>query len=278
MILGVDHIALSCPTIDAGLDALAPLGFKPVFVHRDLGNHEEKRPFLRNFDAGHGLAYCRGTSGIAVELTRHAAHDKDTPSPYQVLFDGQPPNAAPCDADTRFGDNDAWDAVADVTSVEAGAWPGIGARFWHAVSAPGSDGIAIRCVMLPVSDLAVSEPFWVAGLGCRQGERGRTPGGHAWSCVSFRSVVPAWCLDVLLVEIPLSRGVPHLDDAGFPCLALLTNRLQADKESVRVAGAGSIGNDFPMEVNGKSLAVCMLRGPCSELIELIQPPAKKGTC
>jgi hypothetical protein len=82
--------------------------------------------------------------------------------------------------------------------------------------------------------------------------------------------VPAWCLDLVLVEMEFARPLPLIDDAGFPCLALISRRLASDKEAVLDLGAREACDEFNLEVGGRVLNILIMRGPDNELIELIE--------
>ncbi len=88
MILGVDHVALSCDDLRRAAQNLEREGFRLKFVEERLPNAEAKKPFLREYRPDHGLAYCQGRAGVAVELTRHGRPLTNGPGFYRVRFDG----------------------------------------------------------------------------------------------------------------------------------------------------------------------------------------------
>jgi hypothetical protein len=119
-----------------------------------------------------------------------------------------------------------------------------------------------------VGDLGEARRFWVEGLGAADRavrEEGR------WLCVGYRGPVPAWCLDLFLVEGRGPGADAYLDDAGFSCVALLSNRLDDDLRRAVAAGGRAVGDPFELTVNRRALRIALLRGPAGELVELIQP-------
>ena len=64
--------------------------------------------------------------------------------------------------------------------------------------------------------------------------------------------------------------MPHLDDAGFPCLALISNRVAEDQNNAIEMGGRDASEKFALEIGGKMLEIVVLRGPDNELVELIE--------
>ncbi len=61
-----------------------------------------------------------------------------------------------------------------------------------------------------------------------------------------------------------------LDDAGFPCIALLTTDLESDARRLHIEETRFVTDDFRLTVNNKRLKICFACGPSGELIELVQ--------
>ena len=129
--------------------------------------------------------------------------------------------------------------------------------------------LSILAVMIPVVDLPAAERFWTKGLRCSLVDRGIAT-GRSWLRVRVNSLVAAWSLDVILSEEAPLEHQPSLDDDGFTCLALLSNKLEADCEASVASGGPAATGVFQIEVAGKPLDIAFIRGPSKEIIELIQ--------
>lgn len=266
MILGVDHIALSATDVKQDAERLAGEGYRIKFVDPDVPNAPEKRPLLRQYEARHGMAYCQSDRGIAIELTQHARISPSRQASYRVLFN-RLPHAVQCASADPYIPK-MWRSALGVTDTKAAWWEEFRGTAWG-IANDRTNALSVQAVMLPVADLPAAERFWTKGLRCRLLDRG-TETGRSWSRMRVNSLVAAWSLDVIMSEEAPLEHPPSLDDDGFTCLALLSNRLEADCEAgVASGGLGATGV-FQIQVGGKPLDIAFVRGPNKELIELIQ--------
>jgi len=260
MIVGVDHIALSCDGLDDGIRAMASIGFETTFVERDAPNRDAKRSFLRTHHPTHSLAMCRSSAGLAIELTAHGTPEGQ--APFQLLFEGVP--ALPCAA--AHADAGALEAALGVRSPAEVHFGAFRATALVDQAAPGP--AVIRAILLAVRDLERSRRFWCDGIGGRVTKDGND--GGRWALVEIPSPLPRCRLTVLLTERAHDAS-PNLDACGFPCLALLATNMAGDRQRLLDAGGHDPSADFSLPVNGKPLVISLLRGPDMEIIELIQP-------
>ena len=268
MIVGVDHIALSCADLDTAVNRLSTWGFNARFAAHGIRNDPSKRPFLQQYDRTHDIAYCCAPQGVSIELTQHAAELRPEVSRYQVLFSEMPPDVVDFQESLPVEWADAMRGEGSLSPVP-GFSEALCAQLWYQQQ-PTSRGVHVRGVVLPVTDLDLAERFWVQGLGAMRAEQS-SGSPQTWRKVRFARPVPAWSLDLLLVAAPgyhYTSG--FLDVAGFPCLALLTNRLDEDLERACDSGGHSPSEAFAIEVDGNLLKVVLLRGSSDELVELIE--------
>jgi hypothetical protein len=272
MILGVDHIALSCKNISQGAKLLAEEGFRVKFVQEDVPNHPSKRHLLTSHHPLHSVAYCQSQSGISIELTQHSSQLNDKGALYQVLLSKPPSNATPSTGTLLSTWESSWCAALECVSPERGLWHPFHAQFWYDAHEDEQleGGTFIRALLVPITNLSASERFWVKGLGCRVVAQGIVENEYRWARVAFQTPVQTWSLDVVLVESDRRTVVPHLDDSGFPCLAVITNRITDDQETLLEMGGHDTSDTFTLEVDGKTLGVFILRGPGNELVELVE--------
>ena len=71
-------------------------------------------------------------------------------------------------------------------------------------------------------------------------------------------------------ETKETLGESYLDQAGFPCLAFISNDLVSDRLQLIQCGAQNISEISDHTINGKALKVAFGRGPSQELVELIE--------
>jgi hypothetical protein len=270
MILGVDHIALSCTDVQRGVALLEQAGYRPRFVQQALPNHPAKQPLLRTYDPLHAVAYCRADQGVALELTRHAHPLQAAVSPYQVLLNGASAAAQPVTLARATEWDDVWRSVAAVEQPVTAEWADLHAQFWYDAAYNQGHTAFVRAILLPVAALQPSAYFWVQGLGWHIQQHGTTTSGAAWMSLVLRAPVAAWRLELVLLETADPIAVPYLDDAGFPCLALMTNNLAQDCEKAVHAGGQQVCDNFTLTVAEKTLSIGILRGPDGELVELIE--------
>lgn len=272
MILGVDHLAVSCDDIASAAAGLNGAGYDTAFIEPDLTNADEKRAFLHQFESRHGIALCRHRLGISIEWTCHGTLYPAC-SAYEVLLDH--PLASSGTEEVR----DAEDL--DFPQI----WHDAGLTHrapWHAtvpwlgrcgMMEPTGEGatMGIRALAIRASDIEQSRRFWMEGIGASMVGFGKRPLGRSWIRLNLRSPVPSWSLDLLLVESDRLTEKPMLDDRGANCLALLSTDLDTDLDRLSTIGPGGRSSAFELTVANKPLKIALVRGPAGEIVELIQP-------
>lgn len=237
MILGVDHIALSCVDLQGSVAAIQRAGYQVKFIEADLMNHSSKKPFLSVYQPVHSVAYCLAESGIAVELTAHGGIPSKSAAGYQPRISKE-------------------------------LWRIAGAEPFFDTDYEGFDSL-IRSVEVPVMNVEQSFLFWTKGLGAREDLRSLDPPVRARR-LRWQSPISRWSLELILRETKIPTAQRCLDDAGFPCLAFLTNDAAADRSRLMELGVSQASEPSRHRVNGKSLMISFLRGPSGELVELIE--------
>lgn len=269
MILGIDHLALSCEDIHDAAQILASAGYRIKFVEQDVPNHPNKSRFLKAYRSVHSIAYCQGECGTAIELTQHSARLNEAESPYQVLLgtmsiDGRD------QVSPQHSYESIWQSALGCRSLRRVSWPKLHAQFWYDAASPTSRAAGIKGVLVPVADIATARHFWSHGLGLHSVQDGTTPAGQNWAKLSFKALMPGWSADVVLAEGQCQVANPTLDAPGFSCLAFLSSNLDNDSRRLWDAGATDSTGDFVIELGQKTMRLEMFRGPDNELIELIE--------
>jgi hypothetical protein len=268
MILGVDHLALSTDHPAGVSAALASAGMRLEFSEQGLPNGSGKRPLLLVYEPTHDISYLRPASGPRIELTRHAAALTRSASPLQVVFQGEPEGVEPFPLPEQADLSRVFAEGAGVLGARSVWWPAARCQCWVA---PGENGtVGIRALLIPVTSLTASGKFWESGLGAVR-EREDLHHAPAYRRVAYRRPVPAWSLEIHLVEMSrLAETSWRLDQAGFPCIALLSSRLEEDIERATAVGAEVPCAPYELVVHERRLRICILRGPAGELVELIE--------
>jgi hypothetical protein len=264
MILGVDHIALSCINLQQSVKVLEKSGYICRFTESKLLHHPAKLFLLRNDTSTHAIAYCQPPDGVAIELICNNTPLNGPGSLYQVVF-----SSAPHETEV-VSDKD--DFICNLLrklfnhTVQKALWHPFNIPIWHTSFLSKLDSSLISLVVIQESDISAAERFWMKGLGASIIRRKEVE----WILLAFRSPIKTWKLDVLLVQSICDTTIPYLDDAGFPCLALITTNLTEDVHKAVSEGALEASEPFSFVVGGKKLMIALLRGPGNELIELIQ--------
>jgi catechol 2,3-dioxygenase-like lactoylglutathione lyase family enzyme len=268
MIVGADHLSLSCADVDSAAHALVASGYRLEFLERDLPNPPAKRWLLHHYRPLHSLAYCSFPSGLSIELTQHGTVAEHLRSGYAPLLDAPPPGAQPTEAPPRLGP--VWQAALGCDSASSSYWPALRACVWHGAGPDAAAGARIRGVLVAVAELEAAVAFWQHGLGLEHVDGGTSDAGTRWGRLALRSLRPEWRLDIVLAETAqTNQAPPLLDDAGFPCLALLTTNLERDLAQLDAQGA-RVTEPFRLVVNQRPLDIAMVVGNDGELLELIQ--------
>lgn len=275
MIIGVDHLALSAEDIDKGAAVLSGWGYKPKFINKDVANSLAKEPYLVSMNKYHDISYCQSAiGGPAVELTVHGSELKgDINGPYEIVFSGKNPGlkrdqisgkkeySVKCEILSKIFDN-------HVKPIYLEDFKTIGYHF-NKKEKQSNKFSYIICVLLKSGNLEKSSNFW-RNLGFSEKMVSEPTEDHNWKMLEFKSHVPAWSLNLLLVySCNQNNDGYKLDVPGFTCMALLTNNISKEIQRLRDDGI-EVSDAFTLEVGGNPLKICLATGPDGECVELIQ--------
>ena len=276
MIIGIDHLALSCSNVAAASQELARSGFSTQFIEKDLPNHSAKKAFLMHYALKHDIAYCRREDGIALELTNHRGgfDGAAATTAYHAYFEAAPPDLVPIDG-LKPNLAAVWNYLKNGRSVRPAQWSPFTTSFWYNSAHSSLHPLGVSSVALPVAQLSKSSVFWQSGLGFRQKSTRYLETGERWENLVFLSPFKRWALDFVLIETNAGQTRAMLDAPGFRCLALITTDLRADLKKMMKAGGTEATEPFNLLLNGKMLQVALLRGPSDEIVELIELKTSK---
>ncbi len=260
MILGTDHLALSVASLSPTSENMEKQGWRLCFRETDLPNHNQKRILLSCYREHHDIAWLAPPgAGLALELTAHGPPDTTCQAPYQPLL----PSTAGMATPRQVAKHEQ--AVAQALKVigHGHARP----VFWQDSPVPlwQTDEHAPTLVMLYTGDVQQECVFWRHGLGWRVRRQEKN-----WAWLELISPLTQWCCQLLLLHGNTWPEYP-LDSAGFTCLAMFSNDLEADLQRADSNGARWLSAPFALEVNHKHLRIGLLRTPGGAICELLQP-------
>ncbi|MDP7191472.1 MAG: hypothetical protein QF553_06375 [Alphaproteobacteria bacterium] len=269
MILGVDHLALSTDNFEDACHVLESSTYAPVFTVEDGSTSQEISPFMHQFSPDFHMAYCRSPAGgVTLELTRYSPPRKANNPGYGVLFSAAPEGIRKALPPKNEG---IWTPVlraAMDVDVHPAFWEPFSASVWV------GDGTAasthILGILSPTSNIENATRFWREGLHFSLKGQGVTDEGRKWARLVLPSPVPAWRLDLVLAEDEEIYEEAMLDQAGFPCLGLLSSNVEEDANRAHNAGGHDFTQLFTMRINQKAMKLIMFRTPEGKLVELIE--------
>ncbi|ABK43670.1 hypothetical protein Mmc1_1159 [Magnetococcus marinus MC-1] len=262
MILGADHISMNGGQAEDVAPALEQQGWSVAFRCQDT--LPVAATWTRTQNGLFDLHFARYTaSGPALEHTGYTpasqaatAHKQG----YLPLFGHIPPlwQALPRQPEAR---------LSTALQQALGGTPQLGlwAPFQHPLWVlPQGEAAGVLAVALTTPERQREQHFWQTGLGFRLEQS-----GDGWSLLQKAPPIPAWRVRLLLVDGP-TRGGGFLDDHGFPCLALLSNRLSADLQTAEKHGGTGASPIITLSVNQQRVNVAFLRSPAGYPVELIE--------
>lgn len=262
--LGFSHVCLTTLSPGKAQLALEGQGYSCRFKYEGLPIPPQKAPFLRRPAYSNELVFLSHPEAPALELVFHHATESGVCGPYALLL---PPLGLGAAGESP---EDFWTKHFEMgtkEAVQAMNIAGLGIRTHHFRTKLGlnmSRGLA-ACAC---GDLGSAKNFWIEGLGFRETER---TGNDYLALLRFLSPVPAWTLNLLLVEVPNGSHEPtFIDDDGLTCISFLVGDIDRSLRKLGDCGARDLGSPFQVEVGGKQLAIAFVRGPWNELIELLQ--------
>ncbi|MBL6935334.1 MAG: hypothetical protein ISR48_07965 [Alphaproteobacteria bacterium] len=269
MILGVDHLALSTHDFRDACRVLESSTYAPIFTVEDGSTSQEISPFMHQFSPDFHMAYCRSPAGgVTLELTRYSPPQKANNPGYGVLFSAAPEGVREALAPEN---GDIWAPVlraAMNVDAHSALWEPFSASVWAGNGA--TESTHILGILIPVPNIENAMRFWCEGLRFSLKEQGVTDEGKKWTRLVLPSPVPAWRLDLVLAEDEETHEEVMLDQAGFPCLGLLSSNVEEDANKARHAGGHSFTPRFTMQINQKTMKLIMFRTPEGKLVELIE--------
>ncbi|MFH1411678.1 MAG: hypothetical protein ABIG55_03440 [Candidatus Omnitrophota bacterium] len=250
MIIQIDHIALSSDDIEGDVETMKRLGYRPVFVEKDIKNLRIKRDLLSVFNSRHDAALMVSDGNFGVELIDHKHTDirrnnimpvfENVPEGFiEEVEERQINGAVFMEADMK--DLDA--PVYCLNNAEAGSF-----RFNKAV--------------VKTRDVRRSIAFWQCfGFRVIQHAEER-------AVMEFASPVSKYAYRIYLQNSDSVNDMPLLDNAGYNCIGFISTEAENEKDVLDGKGFRTTGIE-DVTLNGRTFDIFFAIGDCGELAEVI---------
>lgn len=260
MIVGLDHLALNCSDFPKGLEALESIGYRTLFVEKEILNALEKRSFLKNFSSTHSIAYLESGNNQDpfIEITHHG----------QALTSGLGYKILKPSWGVTISDHQ----IASSSMIQAALLEEVSSKMsmslWRNVTTNCGYDFGGTIVVTWVSEIETSMRFWIKALNFR--EFFHSGEGQHFYMLKMSSPLPGRSLFLIILSARASyRG--HLDELGCSCLCFVTTDLWRDREAlIENEYIETYSEPFVQEINDRKLLIELYRTTQGELIELVQ--------
>ncbi len=264
MILGFEHVTLSCDDVNGAVKILSKIGYSPILAPCWVENHVAKAPLLHKYEPTMYVALLDCPNATRIEIARQSEVKEHDRGAYGIVFETLKDGVRQRDEDLR--------AVSHITELELASIP-FAALSLDEVESGLSSARDIRGVSFLTSDITESSVFWAELLGVEA--HWSNFAGRRLAKLPFKAAFPRWSLDLYLLETHAAARPKMLDDQGFTNLALIVSDLSHDRDVFVSAGAEVITEVFSIEIGGQSVLAELFRAPSGQIIEVVQVPAKR---
>lgn len=250
MILSIDHVAFSPLNFDADIEFLKSLGYRPVFVERNVRNLEIKRKLLRQFDQLQDLALFTKDGNISIELVNHR-HIYSGNFFITPLFENIPERFIEVIGEKKCRNKNFIEAK--LGSLEMPVCTGEDKE---------ENELKFQKMILKTRDIEKSLNFWSL-FGFRVIES-----DNSFAHLEFKSLLKNDTYQMYLQKEEDFSEKFFLDDKGCNCIAFITNSVRNEKELLEKKGI-ILTETEKISLNKKELNVFFAIGPSGEPVEVI---------
>lgn len=253
MIVKIDHIAISTPKSKEFISLIEKLGYKVNFIENDIRNMKIKRELMKKFPEKHKLTLCSLDNSFSFEIIDY---DKLNNNYSYVLpvFTGL--------ADNLWAEENNKNDIVDLLKIKKGKLDNLDLPVY--IEENKLDKVfKFHSLIIKTEDIHKSVNFW-KNFGFIKSEKGRD-----YAKLEYSSILDSNKYKIYLI---LSNDVkrPHLDDAGFNCIALVSSSATDERERLIKEGI-EVTNIESIKVNNRRLKIFFALGPYGELVEVISP-------
>lgn len=231
MILSIDHLALCLDSYDEGQQILSKLGYKCEYSVKSIKNPIIKKPFLENFSDTHEFSVYRKENNFSIELINHKKC-------FQKKLRIIPKFSNLVNANTEINFKKLMSLNERIENFEEEKF---------------------NKIVLKVNDIQKSKNFFKI-LGFKEIEE---------NTLEFRPILENITYQIIFEMDPTILD-QKLDDWGFNCIAFISNSSKQEKENFEKNGIITTEIEEIL-INEKTLKIFFIKGPSSELIEIISP-------
>ena len=269
MIIGIDHISLSCNDIYSAQPEIRNLGYKLKFQEINVYNNPAKIPFLQDFEDRHSLAFFQHETNIPIELIQHKKPLENISSPYHVLLNPMFENSQK-HGKVEIQLDKVFNTSLYNMKVNSYVWKKQNALFWHDDSNTNLNlGGAFICI--PAINILRSEEFWTNIFGFKLVSRSPIKTTPQWTYLSHKSLISnSPSIDLFIVDTKTPVKPSFLDDPGFTSLAFISTSIEKDFKKLMAYHPIEYSKEFNLNINSKELKIRIVRNHDQSLIELIE--------
>ena len=248
MILKVSHLVFSSNNFEDDCRRLPHFGYKNIFTDLNIENLEIKKPLFTNFNKLHDLSYFTLKNSLSIELLnwRTGNHRQ---SNFIPIFEGLDEKNLNSIKTKKIGN----------ISLKQGNMK----YFNIPICLLFKERFQLNKMLVKTSDILKSISFW-KNLGFVLLEQ-----NDDFAVLQLSSVLPGFYPFNLYLEKANDINLePCLDDNGISCISLLSSSVEQEKiklsrQAIEIFEVGEL------LINQKLLNIIFIRGPCGELVEII---------
>jgi hypothetical protein len=250
MILKVDHLAFSSPNLAEAFKIFYELGYSNKFEEKGLRDLENKRKFMKHFSGYIDMALMTCTGSMSIELLNHGhAAVMDTyifPVFEGVCFEMEK-------LDDLFVVNNCSFVKARSNIMKA--------EFFIPERA-GKTVFRCNKVVVEAENIECAINFWRC-LGFRP-----VIFAELFACLEFKTPFIEEVYQLYIRKRKRRANRIFLDSQGFNCIALFSTDVEKERKRLEKLDIETSESNL-IRVNGKDLRIIWVRGPSSEIVEII---------
>jgi len=251
MIIKIDHIAISSMDFEKHVDTLKSVGYKSVFMEKDVKNLQIKRPLLKNFHENHDLTLLTSSGNFNIELINHR-HINPNYGYIIPLFEFEhlSDRSIKDDQDIYFENT----FFRDVGTMDLDDLSKLN-------NLNGTD-FQFNKIILKTKDIQKSMEFW----GCFGFRVFKADNDFAF--MEFKSLVDTGKYTICLQKSDTTESEYFLDDKGFNCIAFVSNSATHEREALNKKNIRTTEIAY-FSINQNNFNIFFAFGPNGELVEII---------
>jgi len=251
MIIKIDHVAVSSMSFDKHVDILKSVGYKSVFVEKDIKNLQIKCPLLKNFHETHDLALLTSIGNFNIELINHR-HINANYGYINPLFEFEHISNQLIKDYRETYSGDAFVREVGIKDLDA---------LSKLNNLDGTD-FQFNKIILKTKDIQKSIEFWECfGFKVFKAD-------NDFAVMDFKSLFDTGKYTIYLQKSNTTENEYFLDDKGFNCIAFVSNSATHEKQILSDKGIKTTEIE-KLILNGKELNIFFARGNFGEFVEII---------